>query len=145
MYVVEHDEDNAVDTCSDGASDSDADGDTEIVTSFASDPTSVATFSLGEYVEGQRIHTELHIDGGRSYYRWIVRCPHASSTHLCTKMCKKRRNAGHEQTRHFGDKELYGYLGCWIKAAPKYTSASAHKRFRPTVAQIRKYIEEQGW
>ena len=62
-----------------------------------------------------------------------------------TPLCSKYRSAHGAQMAHFGVAELYGFLGVWIQHADKHKDRKGHIAFRPSVVQIRKYIEDKGW
>ena len=49
------------------------------------------------------------------------------------------------QTSRYGVAEVYGYLGVWARHAKDYPSGRLHKQFKPSLAQIRSYIDEMGW
>ena len=118
--------------------------DTPIVTFEMAPPLK---FSFGNFVENQRILFEEYEDHSHRYTRWNVRCPLGKCRHveLQCQPCNKSRCYGLAQTKHFGEAEVYGYLGVWLRKADTFNSRTSHMLFRPSLLEVKAYILEMGW
>ena len=106
-----------------------------------------AQMIYGPTVEGVKIESTTFRDATHCYARWSVDCPLRFCQHKTdsTYKCQKSRNTMHEQTKHFGIAEVYGFLGLWVKTANKYPGKHSHlTTFKPTVDEIRAYCVEHG-
>jgi hypothetical protein len=86
-------------------------------------------------VEGVAIDTELHINV-QHYYRKMVSCPHHAK-------CRRKRNVSTRHTKHFGEMEVFGYMGVWLKAGACLTKEE-HRDFKPQVLQVEQYLRSKG-
>ena len=78
----------------------------------------------------------------RSYTRLMVDCPLKGSLHPG---CSKRRNVGPKQTKKYGPKEPFGFIGAWLQAANDFDNAKEHIKHKPKSTVIKAYMESQGW
>jgi len=104
---------------------------------------------LPEEIEGVRIHEEVWYpeEGDHAhppYHKLWVRCPLYKCRHLAEHDCRKARNLGEAQTRHFGRVEVVGYLGAWLSRSHDFANRAAHMKYRPSVQEIEKYLQDHG-
>jgi hypothetical protein len=99
----------------------------------------------GDFVEGVKLSVGTVSDG--SYVRFHVKCPLRHAEHWdVSKECCKFRNVGPAQTKHFGIAEVYAYLGLFVRSANSFSDQRCHVHdFRPSVNDLKAYIDEQGW
>lgn len=84
-------------------------------------------------LEGQAVREEVyHRADGTSYRRLRVLCKHHRG-------CGRWRNVGPSTCKHLGVREPVAFLGCWLRAN---VSQEMHKRFKPTLRQMRDWLRE---
>lgn len=86
--------------------------------------------------------------GQRGHYkRLTIACPQArvGGDHCGNRFCCKRRGLGANQMKHFGPLEPEAYLAVWAANAHKFKNARKHKRWSPSVGQVRAFMRMKGW
>ena len=93
------------------------------------------------------IAIEEHLEPGqRGYYiRLRIMCPFRNCKHSGSWECRRNRNFGHWQTRHFGQREPEAFLGAWAEAAPRFRSRRAHIKWSPSTNDVKAFMQRQGW
>ena len=123
-----------------GAGDIDAIGDDDVI---AADDDGIGgggapwlDYDWPSEIEGCRVTYEHFDRGGRTYRRLVIHC--RTPGHFG---CRKYRNVGPAQCAHLGVREPIAYLATWFLSHQLYTTAAAHKEYRPTLAEQREWLE----
>lgn len=93
------------------------------------------------------IKVEEHLRPGMPghYRRYTTVCPLARSGHCGVVPCGKRRNCGQAQMGRLGPAAPEAFLMVWRAAASSFVDKSAHQRWSPTEAEVRRYMVQEGW
>ena len=93
------------------------------------------------------IKVEEHLQPGQpGHYRWRTTvCPLAKIGHCAVVACGKRRNCGQAQMGQLGLAAPEAFLMVWRNAASAFASKADHQRWSPTIAEVRRFMIEQGW
>jgi len=85
------------------------------------------------------VEREEHPTRGPPYIRKRVFCTNPAHGN-----CRRSRNLSFDT--HFGQAEVFGYLGCWLAHSNDEihgVSKDAHSRYRPSVAEVEVYLRER--
>ena len=89
------------------------------------------------HIDGQKIKVDVFEGVGQSYRRLIIGCPfHAR--------CQKRRNVSVNLAPRYGELEVYGYLGAWLKSGPSFDRQDLHRDHKPSNAEVDAFLRERG-
>lgn len=93
------------------------------------------------------IKVEKHLRPGMvgHYVRYTTLCPLARCQHRSTAACGKRRNCGPPQFGRLGPAAPEAFLMVWRGQASHFPSREAHQRWCPTEAEVRLFMQDQGW
>ena len=86
-------------------------------------------------VEGVKISLISSSSLSGEYVRKTVRCPNGAH-----RECHKSRCC--TMTRSFGQSEVVGYLGCWLRAANRYPDRESHMKYKPSLEHVRDYLSD---
>ena len=106
----------------------------------------------GQYIQARQpvhdcIKVEQHLFPGQEgyYRRYTTQCPLARTGHCSVVACGKRRNCGQAQMGRLGPAAPEAFLMVWRNAASSFATKQDHQRWSPSVADVRRYMVEQGW
>ena len=123
------------------------DGDEDVVVmvrrSQALDTSPLDFTSLANlpHAEGMKLNEEISRFG---YHRIHIRCPFAHSRDSGHWKCATSRVVKAAYTQHYGNSEVWGFLGAWAQAAVNIPNKEEHIRHRPSLAEVTTYLREKG-